>query len=80
MATLVIKNLPEEIHAALRNSAERHHRSLTAEAIALLAEGTGNARIPTEQHLVMASELRKKVPGPAISDRELIDLYKAERR
>ena len=80
MATLVIKNLPEEIHAALRSSAERHHRSLTAEAIALLAEGTENARIPTDQHLFRATELRQKAPGPAISDRELIDLYKVERR
>ena len=80
MATLVIKNLPEEIHAALRSSAERHHRSLTAEAIALLAEGTGNARIPTDQHLFRATELRQKAPGKAISDRELIDLYKVERR
>ena len=80
MATLVIKNLPEEIHAALRSSAERHHRSLTAEAIALLAEGTENARIPTDQHLFRATELRQKAPGKAISDPELIDLYKVERR
>jgi antitoxin FitA-like protein len=36
MATLVIKNLPEELHAALKARAERHRRSLTKEAVTLI--------------------------------------------
>jgi plasmid stability protein len=45
MATLVIKNLPEGLHARLKLRAEQHRRSLTKEALELiesgLAAGTG---------------------------------------
>jgi plasmid stability protein len=36
MATLVIKNLPEPLHRKLKERAERNHRSLTKEAVALI--------------------------------------------
>lgn len=36
MAALVIKNLPDAIHRRLKEQAERHHRSMTKEAIAQL--------------------------------------------
>lgn len=36
MGTLVIKNLPEGLHAKLRARARRNHRSLTKEMIALV--------------------------------------------
>lgn len=38
MAALVIRNLPEELHAKLKARAVRHHRSMNREAIALLEE------------------------------------------
>ena len=41
MATLVIENLPDELHARLEEQARRHRRSLTQEAIALLEVGLG---------------------------------------
>lgn len=48
MATLVIKNFPEELHARLKLQAEHHRRSLTKEAVELiesgLAAGTGSTR------------------------------------
>lgn len=50
MSSLVIKNLPDALHARLKARAARNHRSLTKEAIALLeaaveapAEPRGNA-------------------------------------
>lgn len=36
MSALVIKNLPEPLHRQLKKRAERNHRSLTKEAIAVL--------------------------------------------
>jgi len=36
MASLLIKNLPDEIHQRLKAQAERHHRSLNKEVITLL--------------------------------------------
>lgn len=38
MPSLVIKKLPEEIHNKLKTQADRHHRSMVKEAIALLEE------------------------------------------
>ena len=43
MPTLVIKNLPEHLHAKLKLQARRHHRSLTKEALTLLEQGVAQA-------------------------------------
>jgi hypothetical protein len=39
MSTLVIKNLPDRLHARLREQAERNRRSVTQEAIFLIEAG-----------------------------------------
>ncbi|MEX0828585.1 MAG: Arc family DNA-binding protein [Haliea sp.] len=39
MASLVIKNLPDEVHKKLKRQAARHHRSMTGEAIMILSRG-----------------------------------------
>jgi plasmid stability protein len=39
MSTLVIKNLPEELHARLKEQAQRHHRSVTKEVVSLIEAG-----------------------------------------
>ena len=39
MSTLVIKNLPEVLHARLKDQAERNRRSVTQEAISLIETG-----------------------------------------
>jgi plasmid stability protein len=43
MPSLVIKNLPEDLHIKLKAQAARHHRSMTREAIAILSEGVANS-------------------------------------
>lgn len=44
LPTLVIKNLPEPLHERLKLQAERNHRSVTGEVIALLAVGVAAPR------------------------------------
>ena len=39
MPSLVIKNLPEDLHHRLKEQAFRHQRSMTCEAVAILSEG-----------------------------------------
>jgi hypothetical protein len=39
MATLVIKNVPDQVHARLRAQAARNRRSVTQEAIHLIETG-----------------------------------------
>lgn len=46
MSTLVIKNLPEDLHARLKEQAERNRRSVTMEAVALIERGLSPVRKP----------------------------------
>ena len=39
MMTLVIKNLPESLHARLKEQAQRNRRSVTKEVITLIESG-----------------------------------------
>ena len=43
MASVLIKNLPDELHQQLKLRAQRHHRSLNKELIALI-EGALESR------------------------------------
>lgn len=55
MATLVIKNVPDELHARLKQQAHEHRRSLAKEALTLLEHAVtsdeslraGRRRLPT---------------------------------
>lgn len=44
MATLNIKNFPEEIYQRLHELAEREHRSVSQEVVHLLEQATGKAK------------------------------------
>lgn len=44
MSTLVIKNLPEPLHEALKERARQHHRSVTKETISLIEESVQSER------------------------------------
>lgn len=49
MSGLLIKDFPSTLHRKLREQAQRHHRSMTKEAIALLEQsltGTANREVP----------------------------------
>ncbi len=49
MASLLIKNIPDELHELLRKRAARHHRSMNKEVIVLLEqvmEGSRPGAIP----------------------------------
>ena len=45
MSTLVIKNLPEDLHARLKAQAERNRRSVTMEVVTLIERGTSPNRV-----------------------------------
>jgi plasmid stability protein len=46
MASLLIKNVPPELHARLQETARRNHRSMTKQVIAILEVALGQE--PTE--------------------------------
>lgn len=41
MGIITIRSVPEEVKAALRDRAKRHHRSMEKEALAVLSEAVG---------------------------------------
>lgn len=80
MPTLVIKNVPEELVASLKQAAEREQRSLTGQVIALLADATGHGRLSVEDHLRRARQIHRQVDLPPMTDEELLQAYKEGRR
>jgi plasmid stability protein len=67
MSTLVIKNFPEGLHERLKAQAQRHHRSVTKEAVNLIESGLVTPRQPPKLSppLKLAREYR-----PTIEDIE----------
>jgi plasmid stability protein len=56
MATITLKNIPEELYDRLKYFAKLHHRSLNSEIIYILEKSAGLAQEDPE-------ELRKQVEG-----------------
>ena len=50
MASILVKNIPAEIHAALKTNARRHHRSLNGEIIAVLEKEVAGELLRTESN------------------------------
>ena len=71
MATLTIKNLPDEIYLALTNKAKEHRRSINSEAIVQLESSLGrnaNASVSAAE----IRELRRKTEGLWLTDEILV--------
>ncbi|MAT64363.1 MAG: hypothetical protein CMQ43_12445 [Gammaproteobacteria bacterium] len=56
MPTLSIKNVPAEVVEGLRRRAERHHRSMQGELMALICQAVGAESAPDQP-------LRSRQPG-----------------
>jgi plasmid stability protein len=41
MSSLILRNIPPELHSRLKRQAELHHRSMTREAVAILEKELG---------------------------------------
>lgn len=60
--TLTLKNIPDDIYARLKFSAEMHRRSLNSEAIICLEAVLLPTRMPPSERLARARELRAALP------------------
>jgi plasmid stability protein len=68
MPTLTIRNVPPELHDAIKQRARRNRRSVNQEVIAELSEAAGNpggglARERWEQANHLVDEMRSKMQG-----------------
>jgi plasmid stability protein len=60
MASLVIKDLPDNIHRRLKEEAQKAHRSMTREAIYLLETGLNDSGSAQQAHELPAPYEGKK--------------------
>lgn len=72
MATnLTLKNIPDEIYASLKASAESHHRSLNSEIIACLERMLMPRRLEAAERIQRARQLRAAARPATFSRRQI---------
>jgi plasmid stability protein len=71
MPTLVIKNLPAELHRRLKKEAEKTHRSMTKEAIYLMETALQGEPTPPQ-----AREMPAPYQGPKPLTEKMIQKWK----
>jgi len=79
MATITLKNVPEEVHVALKLQAKRHKRSLNQEAIVCLDLALGRGSRDPQAMLAGIRSLRSRVPLKTV-DLDWIDRARREGR
>lgn len=60
-ATITLKNIPDDIYARLKEAADAHHRSLNSEVIACLERTLLPTRVPAQERLARARQLRQDI-------------------
>ena len=73
MATITLKNIPEELYQALKQSAERNRRSLNSEIIVCLEHSMGNYVVDPDDFLADVRLLREQTSVYITSDEALIE-------
>ena len=68
MATITIKNIPDELYARLRESAEMNRRSINSEVIVCIERGVASRRVDPEAFLERARQLREWTAAYPIDD------------
>ena len=70
MATITIKNIPDELHEALKKKASLQRRSLNSEIIACLEASIRSLPVDLESFLHKTQGLREQVSG-RLSNKDL---------
>ena len=77
--TLTLKNIPDDVYARLKLSAETHRRSMNSEAIVCLEAMLLPVKVPPAERLARARALRGALPQGKFRARD-IDALKQEGR
>lgn len=71
MATITIKNIPDDVYESLKLLAEANRRSINSEVIVLIEEKVTSRKIVPEEVIARARQLREKTSQYLISDEDL---------
>jgi len=70
MPTLTVKNIPGDLYAQLKQSAEINHRSLNSEIIVCIERSVRSSKVSPEAVLARARKLRARTISTPITDDE----------
>lgn len=79
MATVTVKNIPNELYERLKSGAEINRRSINSEIIMCIENTVISRRLNPDEILENARQLRRITAGNPINDAEF-NLAKAEGR
>ncbi len=79
MASLTVKNIPDELYQHLKQAANAHHRSINSEIIVCLERVFLPQKMTSDEIKTIAKDLRSRVKATTNMD-ELIQQAKEEGR
>jgi len=62
MASLQVRDLPEQIYEKLKKEARKMHRSLAQQAVITLAKGLDTSHNPKEKRALLLDNIIKDIP------------------
>lgn len=71
MASLTVKNIPDDLYEHLKHAASTHHRSINSELIVCLEKVLLPTRLSAEERLNSARMLRESVNSTLIDTAEI---------
>lgn len=73
LATLTVKNIPDNLYGRLREMAALHRRSINSQIIVCIERAVQVSRIPAGEVLTRARNLRRRMAGPPLTVAELLE-------
>jgi len=79
MPALTIKNIPDDLYARLKESAQVHRRSLNSEILYCVERALVPYKIDVAEHILTARKIREKTADYPLAD-ELLNAAKNDGR
>jgi plasmid stability protein len=70
MATITVKNIPDDLYERLKQSAQTNRRSINSEIIVCIERAVDQSKIDPEAAIARARQLREKSARYPITDNE----------
>ncbi len=71
MATVTLKNIPDDLYTRLKEAAKTHHRSLNSEILYCVERTLGPHKIDVSEQIAMARSLRAKTAAHPTTQDEI---------
>ena len=72
MATITVKNIPDDLYSLLKRSAEMNRRSINSEIIVCIEKAVSSQQMEVEALLARAREIREKTTNYLLTEDEIM--------